>query len=79
MAYCVDVSGNQFVLDPTQPATSSCTAVVFTGQEAFNLMAQDTPFDPVTAGAFWSFALVTVLFCWFMAKGVGALLVLLRR
>jgi hypothetical protein len=82
MAYCVDNSGqvgSTFTLSASQPAGASCTAVIFTGQEAMDLMVQDQPFDPTTAAGFWGFALVTVLFCWWTAKGVGVLLSLFRR
>lgn len=43
----------------------------------FEAMAE--PFDYVQAGVLWSFAFTSVLLCWFVARGAGTLLGLIRR
>lgn len=38
-----------------------------------------SPFDPLTAGAFFSFALVSVVFIWLMAKQSGEIVNAIKR
>ncbi len=79
MAYCADTSTGTVILTASQPASASCNAVVFTGGEYANLVQQTEPFDATTAAAYWSFALVTVLACWWIAKSAGILIQFMKR
>lgn len=48
---------------------SSCDPVLHVG----------SVFDPVIAGAFWSFAMTFVFGCWLLAKNAGAILAAIKK
>lgn len=47
--------------------------------DATGLQETIDPFDPATAGSFFSFALVSTLFVYLISHGAGVLLTLVRR
>lgn len=80
MASCATTDPNGFVrVDQSTVAPDCVTFVLLTRDDYAAVRTAGEPFDYGQAAILWSFALSTVLLCWFVARGAGTLLGLIRR
>lgn len=68
-----------FRLDATTTYTYTKTFTLSACDPGLPVDVGITPFDPVTAGAFWSTAMVFVLGCWLLAKNAGVIVNSIRN
>lgn len=80
MAACATTDPNGFLrVDPSSDA-SNCAALVILSRDDYQAVVRvSEPFDYGQAASLWSFALSSVLLCWFVARGAGTILGLIRR
>lgn len=80
MATCATIDANGLVhVDPVTAATD-CTAFVLLNRDDYSAVVKaGEPFDYAQAATLWGFAFSSVLLCWFVARGAGTLLGLIRR
>ena len=80
MASCAVVDAQGVVHVDQTTATSDCSAFVLLSRDDFSAVKQASePFDYEQAATLWGFAFSSVLMCWFVARGAGTILGLIRR
>lgn len=80
MASCAQIDANGFVrIDSTTPV-AECAAFVLLSREDYSAVkTAGEPFDYAHSATLWGFAFSSVLLCWFVARGAGTLLGLIRK
>lgn len=80
MASCATTDTNGFVRVDQSTAATDCAAYVLLSRTDYAAVVKASePFDYGQAATLWSFALSSVLLCWFVARGAGTILGLIRR
>jgi hypothetical protein len=80
MASCAVIDAQGVVHVDQSTAASDCSAFVLLSAADFSAIKQAAePFDAGQAATLWGFAFSSVLLCWFVARGAGTILGLIRR
>lgn len=79
MSSCATVDANGFVHQDPTPVAQCTGFVLVSSSEYANLSASMEPFDYAQGATLWSFAFTSVLMCWFVARGAGTILGLIRK
>ncbi len=80
MASCATIDVNGLVHVEPATAATDCTAFVLLTRDDYSLVRRaGEPFDYSQAAALWGFAFSSICLCWFVARGAGTILGLIRK
>lgn len=80
MASCAVPDANGYIRIEQSIAALNCNyLIVLNKDEYVAIVKVGEPFDYAQAATLWSFALSSVLLCWFIARGAGTILGLIRK
>lgn len=80
MPSCAVPDANGYLRIDQASATTNCAALVILNRDDYAAIVRASePFDYSQAATFWSFAFSSVLLCWFVARGAGTILGLIRK
>ena len=79
MATCATVDQTGLVHQDNASPEQCQGLVLLSAGDYAAMQAMHQPFDYGQAATLWGFALSSVLLCWFVARGAGTILGLIRR